>query len=226
MEFYIRLVWLFVIIISLLLLVLCYLFMAMRRSMERESKTLAFSHLVIEGIEEERHRISRELHDCILPQVRGLPVSDQIRSICMELLPPDFSRLSLKDSLAALCDKFIKRTDIECVYSIEQELSFAGIDKKNQLHLYRMIQEVFTNIEKHSKANKATLVVRQTSDNIIICVSDDGEGVILSETALQEGLGMESLRQRANIIGAKLSFLSEKGNGLMVMIEIPVSEGN
>jgi len=226
MEFYIRLVWLFVIIISLLLLVLCYLFLAMRRSMERESKTLAFSHLVIEGIEEERHRISRELHDSILPQVRGLPVSDQIRSICMELMPPDFSRLSLKDSLADLCDKFANRTGIECVYSIEQELSFAEIDKKNQLHLYRMIQEAFTNIEKHSKANKATLVVRQSSDNIIICVSDDGVGMILSETALQEGLGMGSLRQRAGIIGAKLSFLSENSNGLMVMIELPASEGS
>jgi len=224
MEFYIRLVWLFVIIITLLLLILCYLFLAMRRSMERESKTLAFSHLVIEGIEEERHRISRELHDSILPQVRGLPVSDQIRSICMELLPPDFSRLSLKDSLAALCDKFAKRTGIECVYSIEQELSFAGIDKKNQLHLYRMIQEAFTNIEKHSKANKATLIVRQSSDKIIICASDDGVGMILSETALQEGLGMGSLRQRAGIIGAKLSFLSENNNGLMLMIELPVKD--
>jgi len=217
--FYIHLIWLFVIIITILMLLLCYLFLAMRRSIERESKSLAFSHLVIKGMETERQRISRELHDNILPQVRGLGVGDQIRSICMELKPPDFSRLSLKDSLADLCDKFSQKTGIECIYSIEQELSFAAVSKENQLHLYRIVQEVFSNIEKHSKANKAALVARHTSDGILLCVSDDGVGITAKENS-PECLGLESIRQRAVIIGAKLDFISESENGLMVRIEL------
>jgi len=230
-DFYIHLIWLFVIFITILMLILCYLFLAMRRSVERESKSLVFSHLMIEGIETERRRISRELHDNILPQVRGLEVGNQIRSMCMELIPPDFSKLSLNSALADLCGKFADRSGIECVYSIGNNLSFSAISSENQLHLYRMVQEAFTNIEKHSKADKATLVARQTSGGILICVSDDGIGIApvqhtaaLQTAALQvvseEGLGIRGIHQRAAIIGAKIDFISESGNGLMVRIEI------
>ena len=226
-DFYIHLIWLFVIFITLLMLILCYLFLSMRRSVERESKSLVFSHLMIKGIETERRRISRELHDNILPQIRDLEVSNQIRSMCMELIPPDFSKLSLNSALVDLCGKFADRTGIECVYSIGENLSFSAINSENQLHLYRMVQEAFTNIEKHSKASKATLVARQTSDSILICVSDDGIGITQAavqesvlQTAGEEGLGLRSIHQRAAIIGAKLDFISESGNGLMVRIEI------
>ncbi|MCL2444323.1 MAG: histidine kinase [Treponema sp.] len=226
LEFYIRLVWLFVIVITILLLILSCLFLAMRRSIERESKSRVFSHLVIEGMETERRRISRELHDNIIPQVYGLEVCDQIRSICMELMPPDFSRLSLKDSLANLCEEFSKRTDIECAYSIDQDLVFTSINTENQLHIYRIVQEAFMNIEKHSKAQKAALVARRNKrdslDYIVICVSDDGVGM----TSTTEGLGMKSIKQRAAIIGAKLDFISESSNGLMVALEIYTGNPN
>jgi len=214
--------WLFVIIISLLLIFLCYLYFAKQRAQKMESQSTAFSHLVIEGTETERRRISRELHDIVLPQVRGLPVSEQIRTICMDLMPPDFSRLSFEDLLVEFCDKFSKRTEIECVCFLEPNISFAAVSAENQLHLYRMVQESFQNIEKHSKAQKAWLIVRNIKqeakfENVLICISDDGTGLL----SHNEGLGMKSMRQRADIIGAKIDFISEKGNGLMVRIESP-----
>jgi signal transduction histidine kinase len=216
LEVFIRLVWLFTGVITVLMFFLCYLYIAMQKARESESVSLAFSHLVIEGIETERRRVSRELHDMILPQVRGLAVSDQIRSICMELMPPDFSRLYLKDSLADICDKFSKRTGIECACSIDKDVSFAPVSLENQLHIYRMVQESFSNIEKHSGAKKASLAVRQTSplENVLICVSDDGVGLGNNSG----GLGMQSMRQRAVIVGAKLDFISESGNVIMVWI--------
>jgi two-component system NarL family sensor kinase len=209
----------------------------MRRSVERESQSTAFSHLVIEGMEKERSRIARELHDSILPQIRGMEVSDQLRSICRELKPPDFSRLSLKDSIADLCNKFSEKTGIECAYSIEKEISFAAIDKDDQLHIYRVIQEAFTNIEKHSKAGKAILVSRRinkadrlnkkSSGDILICISDDGvgfDGIIKSSGNIietdTEGFGIKNMCQRAAIIGAKIDFISDSGNGFMVTIEL------
>ncbi|MCL2759694.1 MAG: histidine kinase [Treponema sp.] len=224
---YFRLMWLFVIIITLLMLFLCYLYFAKQRAQRQESQSIAFSHLMIEGMETERRRISRELHDIILPHVNGMPVSDQIRSICMDLMPPDFSRLSFKDLLADICNKFSKRTGIECAYFINNDISFTAVSAENKLHLYRIVQESFTNIEKHSKAQKALLVARrvsneaktedQSSDNILICISDEGTGLLSEE----EGLGMKSIRQRAAIICAKVDFISESSNGLMVRIEIP-----
>jgi len=216
-EIYYRLMWLFVAVITLLLLFLCYLYFAKQRAQQKEYQSLAFSHLMIEGMEREKGRIYREIHDIVLPQVYGQPVSDQLRTICMDLMPPDFSRFSLKDQLADICNKFYKRTGIECAYYIEEELSFAAVSAENQLHLYRMVQEALTNIGKHSKAGKALLIVRRVNNhNILICVSDDGVGLVSKE----EGLGMKSIRQRAAIAGAKLDFISENENGLIVRIEL------
>jgi signal transduction histidine kinase len=221
--YYTLLVWQFVFIFTILVLFLCYLFLAKRRAEQREELSSAFSHLVIEGMETERRRIFRELHDTVLPMVRDASLSEKIRNVCAKLMPPDFSRLSLKFSLADLCDTFIKRTGIECACSIEDELDFSGFSAENQLHIYRMVQESLTNIEKHSQAEKAALVVRKYSrgnlDNILICISDDGKGIPAVESC--EGFGMKIIRQRADILGAKIDFISESGNGLMVRIESP-----
>ena len=226
-EVYNHLFWLFVLVITALMLVICYLYLSMRRALQREQMSLAFSHLIIEGLETERRRISRELHDTVLPLVKDLAVSQLIRGICMELNSPDFTHLSFKDSLVDLCAQFNNRTEIECVCSIEEELSFERFSAECQLHLYRMVQEALTNIEKHSRASRASLVARRytrgESAAVLICVSDDGIGLRGSKEQDIAGLGMSSMRQRATILGAQLDFVSEPGNGLMVRIEIPVA---
>jgi len=224
-ETYVRLIYLFTIIITALMLLLCYLYLSIRKAREQEQLSRDFSNMVIEGLETERRRISRELHDAILPQLHGRAVSNQIRSICVDLMPPDFSCLSLKDALVQLCAQFSERSRgvvsgsaIQCACFIEEGLDFSPLSAENQLHVFRMIQEAFNNIQKHSKADRASLTARCLQDNIIICVSDDGVGL----TAGCEGLGMRSIRQRAAIIGAKIDFISESENGLMVRIELPL----
>jgi two-component system NarL family sensor kinase len=225
-EVYIRLVWLFVVINIFLMLILGCLYLAIRRAWERESQSRAFSLLAIERLETEQRRVSRELHDTVLPLVRDTAVSDLIRSICMELMPPDFTRLSLKDSLAWLCAQFTKRSGIECACSIEEALDFSRVRPEDQLHLYRMAQEALTNIEKHSQSKKAAFVAyrytRDGAETILISISDDGVG--LRPGGSVKGLGMKSMCQRAAIIGARLDFISDSGNGLRVRIEVPAPQ--
>jgi len=230
LQYFQLLFFLCVLIISIVL-ALWALYSRFEKAVIKERQSLAFSHLTIEGLEAERRRVSRELHDTVLPLVQDAQVSALIRSICVELMPPDFARLSLNDSLAGLCVQFTKRTGIECACSIEDGITFAAYTPERQLHIYRMVQESFTNIEKHSKAGRAALVVRRSNENILICVSDDGDG-LQSKTGLHgiplsadgipsgAGLGIKSMRQRADILGAKLDFISESGNGLMVRIEL------
>ena len=233
-ESYIRLVMLFSVFVTALMILLCYLYLSIRKARKQEQLSYDFSGMVIDGLETERRRISRELHDAVLPQLYGRAVSDQIRSICTNLMPPDFSCLSLKDALAQYCVQFSGRTKIQCAFFIEDNIDFSPYSAEDQLHIFRMIQESFNNIEKHSKADRASLTIRRclsgSSGNILICVSDDGvglSGITYSETsgtvsgkATGEGLGMRSIRQRAVIIGAKLDFISETGNGLMVRIDL------
>jgi signal transduction histidine kinase len=146
-------------------------------------------------------------------------------------MPPDFTRLSLQDSLVGLCVQFTRRTGIECLPSIGRDLDFSRLDPGVQLHLYRMAQETLFNIEKHSGAGRVVLVARRqtfpaggfaadSSAGILVCISDDGAG-LKSEYGERAGLGMRIMRERAAAIGARLDFVSESGNGLMVRIELP-----
>jgi two-component system NarL family sensor kinase len=179
-------------------------------------------------LEAERRRVSCELHDDILPQIQDRALADKIRSICHELMPPDFSKLLLKDTLADLSLQFTEKTGVECALYIEEILDFSPISVDNQLQTFRIVQEAFTNIAKHSGTDKAVLIARQAaSDNILICVSDEGQG-LHSKPGLQEerieGIGMKSMRQRADMLGAKLDFINE--GGLMVRLEIPIHGDN
>ncbi|MDR0496990.1 MAG: histidine kinase [Treponema sp.] len=234
---YIRVIWLTVFIITILLACICYLYLAIRRAEERERKSLDFSHLAIDELEAERRRISRELHDTVLPLVKETGLRDHIRSICMELMPPDFSRLFLRDTLANLCEQSGKNSGIEYACFIDEDIDFSLLKTESQLHLFRMVQESFINVEKHSKADRVVLVIQRGTSarsdlgggfrhsspgQLLICVSDDGVG-LAGDWQKKAGIGIRGMRQRAAILGAKLDFISESGAGLMVRIEIPES---
>nr|AGS53841.1 sensory box histidine kinase [uncultured bacterium contig00054] len=227
---YSRLIWVFVIVFTALMPLICLLLLVKRSVEEEEYQSRVFSNQVIEGMETERQRIVLELHDMVLPLVNDAAVSERIRSICNELIPPDFARLSLSDSLRSLCAQFTKRTGIECVCSIEESLDFSFLGAEKQLHLYRIVQEALTNIKKHSGAEKAVVIARQSDQgngNILICVSDDGRGLTQDaqdganrQPSAAEGIGMKTMKQRAAIVGADLQFIGEEGNGLTVRVEI------
>jgi signal transduction histidine kinase len=218
-TYYNFLLWFFVAILTVLILFFVYFIFAVRKAREQESKNRAYSHLAIEALETERRRVSRELHDDILPQEQDHVLADKIRNICHELMPPDFSRLALKNSLADLTLQFTKKTSIECALFIEETIDFSPISVDNQLQIFRIAQEAFNNIIKHSGTDKAVLIVRKAgvTENILICISDEGIGITKEDG---KGIGMKSMRQRADMIGAKLDFISE--GGLMVRLEIPI----
>jgi signal transduction histidine kinase len=222
---YVFLLWFFVAIFTVLMLFLGYLTFATRKAREQESKSREYSYLSIEVLEAERRRVSRELHDDILPQIQDQALSDKIRTICHELMPPDFTRLSLKNSLADLTLQFTKKTGVECASFIEEALDFTSINVENQLQIFRIVQETFTNIAKHSGTSKASFFAghsaRSSTENILICISDEGKGLTEERG---EGIGILSMRQRADIIEAKLDFTSE--GGLTVRLEIPIKTGN
>jgi len=222
-ESYFRLLWLLVLFMGLLMVFLCYLYLAMRKARERETKTIAFSSMMLEGQEAERLRIAAELHDTVLPDLNDKAAAARIREICDRLMPPDFNRYSLRDSLYSLCDSFIKRTGIECITEITDDIDFESLTGEQRLHLYRIAQEALNNAGKHSRAKRAMLVVRyaegENKRSLLFSVSDDGVGLASGFEA--KGLGIQTMRHRAMLLGGRIDFISEAGNGIMVCIEIP-----
>ncbi|MDR1248565.1 MAG: ATP-binding protein [Treponema sp.] len=212
---------------------------SLRRSRKQEQASAAFSRRIMLAQEAERSRIAAELHDTVLQDMTrlrhaisagnaagdllalGRRVMDRTRKVCRELMPPDFSRFALEDSLIQLCIDFTGRAGVECRALIHPGFTAQGYPPAAQLQIYRIAQEALTNIEKHAHADEATLTARggaQEDPALLICISDDGAGL---PVPLSEGLGIRGMRERAAILGADLSFIGGPGGGLTVRLEIP-----
>ncbi|MDR1351985.1 MAG: histidine kinase [Treponema sp.] len=212
---------------------------SLHRSRRQERDSAAFSRMIMLGQEAERSRIAAELHDTVLQDMvrlrhaisagdaagdlldLGRRVMNRTRKVCRELMPPDFSRFALQDSLIQLCMDFTGRTGVECRALIHSGFTARGYPPAAQLQIYRIAQEALTNIEKHAGAAEATLTARggtAEDPSLLICISDDGAGLPAPPS---EGLGIRGMRERAAILGADLSFIGGPGGGLTVRLEIP-----
>jgi signal transduction histidine kinase len=224
MEAYLRINWLFAAIGFILALLLLTIYVAMRKARKREAERLLMSAEAIAAQEAERRRIYRELHDDILPRLADRELAARLRGICADLMPPDFSRLPLSGALSALCAAFARKTGIACDYDIKNEIDSFPISEQDRLHIYRIAQEAFNNIAKHSGASRATFAAgrqnREEGPRILLFISDEGAG-LTAESAGSRGMGMGAMRQRAAIIGAKLDFIDQESGGCVVRLEIP-----
>ena len=230
-ESYFSLLWLLVLFVGILMGFLCYLYLAMRTARRKESENMESFSLVLEGQEAERQRIAADLHDTVLPYLKDTSVAARVREICGLLMPPDFTRFSLIDALVSLGDFFVRQTGITCAAEIQDGLDCSFLSAEQQLHIYRIVQEAFNNIGKHSRATQAILVARNGESpgelpgelpgklprSLIVSVSDDGLGL---HNAGKTGFGMRIMRRRAELLGAHIDFISEAGNGCMVCIKI------
>jgi signal transduction histidine kinase len=152
----------------------------LRQSRTTEQTSAVFSRMTILAQENERARIAAELHDTVLQDLGRLmqitgpaqstggeplrPLEESLmrnlRGVCTDIMPPDFSRLALTDSLIQLCMDFEKRTGVECRISIEEEADTGNRLPERQLQVYRIVQEALMNIEKHAAATEAVVTVR------------------------------------------------------------------
>jgi two-component system NarL family sensor kinase len=219
-----RLTWAFSFLVVVVPVLLVLLYLRIRRAEKREIETLVISEEAIAVQEAERLRIYMELHDDILPSLTDRAVAARLREICAGLMPPDFSRLPLSDLLISLCTGFARKTGIACDYDVRTDIDASLLDAGCRLHVYRIAQEAFNNITKHSGASRATFTAdcRNGEDgpSVLLYISDEGVG-LTPESAGSRGMGMSAMRQRAAIIGARLDFIDQKGGGSVVRLEIP-----
>jgi len=253
---YFQLFFFFAILIIIIILALWMLHARLETAEKRERQSLRFSREVLIAQEQERGRIARELHDTVAqdlwrlsfqtenidkaadPAERGrlcaTVASEQkelmrrIRGICENLIPPDFQRRGLLDTLGSLCGTFQQKTGIECQLTIQKDLRLDPLDIDAQLQAFRMVQEALANIEKHAQATEAGVLVRNEGQSLLICVSDNGIGFTPPDRdsgrrLLAEGhFGLWSMYERAAVISAHLTIDSQKGGGTLLSVRIPL----
>lgn len=157
---------------------------------------------VIRTQEDERSRISRELHDTVAQDMRyvgllagKLPDNEiaadvqklqsdcinQIRNLCYNFAPPDIKTGNLREALQTLVTEFIQRADFDLRLTVLDNVDFSVFQPDELLHFYRIVQESLSNIKKHAKATEATILFRiDTIENKRIyklVITDDGIGM-------------------------------------------------
>lgn len=213
-----------------------------------QEKKRRFTEQLIESQENERRRIAAELHDGLGQQILVIKnraemaqqsVTDQdqtshhlkeivqsamssisdVRSITHDLRPVHLERFGLTDSLNTLCEDVRQTAKMECSYQIDDIDDL--IPKERQIHFYRVIQEGLTNIQKHSKAEHASLFVRRTESGVRAMLWDDGVGFDIHAKRSSAGLGLSGIEERMQTLGGTFQLQSNPEEGTTLTLIIP-----
>ena len=203
--------------------------------------------------EEERRRISRDLHDDInqrlallsidiemleqqLPnasdrtvrtvrtiQNRIVELSDNVRRLAYQFHPSILDDLGLSIALRRLVDDFQTRTGIEARF-IGKDIP-KHVAKEVVTCLYRVAQEGLANISRHAKAKNVRVELQRVRDGLQLMMSDDGVGFDMNRHDGQRGsLGLLSMRERVSLVAGTLGIQSTPGEGTQICAWVPFKQ--
>ncbi|NOT21676.1 MAG: PAS domain S-box protein [Nitrospiraceae bacterium] len=157
---------------------------------------------------------------------RALETTDllfsRLRQIVRALRPQVLEELGLKAALESLTADVQARTSLSCSVVIEGDDRQPGLSPTQETALYRIAQELLTNVIRHAQAKTASVSLTVGSDHWILTVEDDGIG--FDPTALPQtgGIGLRGIRERVEILGGRIDLTSQRGQGTLAVVWIPV----
>lgn len=214
---------------------------------EREQRRLATR--VVQAQEEERKRISLELHDAVgqLASALGMELgrletahqsspehfhdalmevkrmnTDVVRSIkelASGLRPSMLDDLGLGPALRAHAREFSRRTGVPVDVRLDGEIE--SVPEPHRTCIYRIVQEALNNCGRHAKAKQAIVSLYGRPDLVSVTVQDDGLGFD-AEQKSKTGLGLIGIQERARDLAGKVKITSKPGHGTLLEVELPV----
>jgi two-component system CheB/CheR fusion protein len=147
--------------------------------------------------------------------------STKSRTLSHELIPVGLQEEHLAAALESLCNEQEDLSGLPCVFLGNREEPLPK-SKETAMQLYRIGREAIVNARKHASPNEIQVDLRRREDNLVLRVRDDGKGLPdnLDEA---EGLGIRTMRYRANLIGTSLTFETGKGGTTVVRCALPLN---
>jgi two-component system, NarL family, sensor histidine kinase UhpB len=214
--------------------------MAERLEAERREST----RRTLGAQEAERGHIARELHDEVGQQLTALllllssirrscapetqralaeahelawTTLDDVRRVARELRPEGLDDLGLPSALAALADRLHKQTG--CAIEVAVPCTLPALSEDEELVVYRVAQEALTNVIRHAGCEGARLQVLVEAGELVLEVRDAGRGF---DPKAGSGAGLRGMRERALLVGARLAFHAQPGQGTLVRLALPL----
>lgn len=144
-----------------------------------------------------------------------------IHKIVMDLRPEVLEKLGLIEAVRWHSEEFEKRTGIKCKVNI----SFRKIDlsKERSVAIYRIFQEILTNVAKHSFASEVVIRLQKSNKRLILTVKDDGTGMNKDDLVKRHAFGISGMKERANSINGKFKIINLKRKGTKVELRFPTA---
>ncbi len=204
-----------------------------------------------EAREDERRKISRELHDDlgqVLTSARihmsllleEIDIRDRelkkrfeeliktldrsiqwVRNLAMELRPLSLEDLGLFQAIQMHAEKFSK--EVKIPVEIYNDVEELIIDNEKGTHIFRIFQEALNNVAKHSKATLVNIRITMEDSQFVMTITDNGQGFDHSK-AHKRSLGLTTIKERSKILNALYSIQSFPGKGTEVKLLMPLFE--
>ena len=216
-----------------------------------EIRALAASLLAAQ--EEERRKVSRDLHDQICQQLASLAIdigglvanpsppegmqrrlktlqarvvkaSEETRHIAYQLHPSVLDDLGLVASLRALCKEFSEREGIAAEF--DSGVLPGSLPREIVSCLYRVAQASLQNIAKHSNAKHVSVALSLQKGSVLLSLEDDGVGFDAEVVRGRGGLGLIGMEERARMVNGNLSIAARPGHGTRIALEVPLPAGS
>jgi signal transduction histidine kinase len=200
-----------------------------------------------EGREKEKKRIARELHDGIMNNLAGIrynlfrlekkrddetiescihhieelhTVEKEIRNIAHDL---NLDVFSPKNDYASLLNTLVRENEYEGVYitlEVQNEIVWESVSSIIKMNCYRILQECFNNIRKHSQATEVNVHFQLMSEQLILEILDNGLGFDPKKT--KSGFGLSSIKERVRTMKGTYIISSKKKKGTTIKVNIPL----
>lgn len=209
---------------------------------------IKIAQAMLQGQEEERNRVARDLHDGLGSMLAGVKLNlshiasdkeresdprlmntmrqldssvGELRRIAHNMMPSILLRYGLEASLKELCESLMSPSlviDLQCL-NIHPQLPM-----EEQLSIYRIVQELLSNVVKHAAARNVMLQCSQDNKIFLITIEDDGKGFDFKQTDPQKGIGITNIRNRVAYLNGTLEFKQrDNGPGTVIDIELHVT---
>lgn len=218
------------------------------RQLEEEKKLMA-AKMLVEGQEEERKRIARELHDGLgvllsatkmqfttirdlSPENRPLiekaqqlleQASGDVRRISHNMMPGLLTKLGFYEAVEDLFENLDEMENLNAAIEIEGEP--ARLSENREIMLYRVVQELINNTLKHAGAGNIGLKINVSPSQMQLIYRDDGKGFDVDKMLDAEtgSFGLKNILSRINFLNGEAEIKSKPGEGVVFFIRVPVA---
>ena len=233
----------FYLVFFLLVLIAAFLVLLYKKKALEKETDLRLARQYIDGLESERKRLAKELHDGVCNDLLGIqyymqtsdaigkeaqqklfPMIEQtrtdVRFISHELMPPALQYANLNVMLEDYVERLgnVHQLIHFHYFSLPEQANWELVSSQKAYELYRIVQEVLGNSLSHSKATEIEIILSMIAEErkIVLTVSDNGKGASVS-LASGNGIGLRTVEDRVKCIDGVYSLTSDaKGTSFIV----------